>query len=228
MFVKSSGEGISRSAGFGVCSLIVDSVMSVNGVPCRDMGSGDSDGCGVGSGGWSSGASAAIEMRETRLLRAVLAAAALRRLGGDFFVGDNGSSTTLSGGLKICEGSADSIARVCRRAAVLLFGVVASPTVLRLGDRTFFAGAGVNSSSSSSSLVWSIMLFSTSELPSSCTTGRRRAAARRVGRSGDAVDISPVSNRVVSAATVLRDPLEKNAQMLLTMFTLYNNLPNRA
>lgn len=170
--------------------------MSVSGVPCRDIGSGDSDGCGVGSAGGSSGASVAIEMFETLLFLAVLAAAALRRLGGDFLVGDNGSSTTLSGGLKICEGSTDSLALFCRRAAVRLLGVVASPAVFLLGDRVLFAGAGVKSSSSSSSPVWLTTLFSMSELPSSWMTGRRRAAARREGRSGDAADIVIDSDRI--------------------------------
>lgn len=115
----------------------------------------------------------------------------LRRLGGDFFVGDSGSSTTLSGGLKICEGSiidgsTESPVRVRRAAAVRRRGVVAVVhIVFRLGDdRT---GAGVNSSSSP--CCWLATLFSTSELPSSSTTTLRRAAARLEGRSGDAADI---------------------------------------
>lgn len=168
--------------------------MSVSGVPCRDMGSGEADGCGVGNGGWSSGASAAIEMRETLLFRAARASLALRRLGGDFLVGDSGSSITLSGGLKICEGSTDSLTLVRLAAAVLLLGVVASPTVFLRGERVAFAGAGVKSSSSSpSSCLRLIAVFSISEPSSSSTMTFRRPAARRDGRSGDNADIATTS-----------------------------------
>lgn len=125
-------------------------------------------------------------MFETLLFRTFLATAALRRFGDDFFVGESGSSSTLSGGLKICEGSTDSVARVCLRAAVRLRGVVASPAVFRLGDRIVFAGAGVKSSSSSG--AWLVIVFSMSELSSSTMT-LRRAATRRDGRSGDAFDM---------------------------------------
>lgn len=71
--------------------------MSVSGVPCRevgDLGSGDTVAWGVGN----SGASGAIEIRDALLLRAARASLTLRRFGGDFFVGDGGSSATLSGG----------------------------------------------------------------------------------------------------------------------------------
>ena len=164
--------------------------MSVSGVPCRDVGSGEADGCGVGSGGWISGTSGAMEMREALLLRAVRAAAALRRFGGDFFVGESGSSTTLSGGLKICEGSTDSPVRVRRPAAARLRGVVASPAVFRRGDLVVLAAAGVNSSSSSSSCLRLTTVFSTSDPLSSSTTTFRRLAALLEGRSGEAVDIA--------------------------------------
>jgi hypothetical protein len=87
----SSTVGVWREAGRGVCSLIVDSVMSVKGVVCR-AGFGDSDGCGVGSGGCSSGASGAID---TLLLRAALASFTDRRFGAAFFVGDSGSPASL-------------------------------------------------------------------------------------------------------------------------------------
>lgn len=83
----------------GVFSLMALSVMSVSGVPCLEDGSGEAVAFGVGSGGWSSGASDAIDTRETLLFRAARASLALRLLGGDFLVGDVGSSATLSGGL---------------------------------------------------------------------------------------------------------------------------------
>jgi hypothetical protein len=66
--------------------------MSAKGVVCRGAGLGDSDGCGVGSGGCSSGASGAID---TLLLRAALASFTDRRFGAAFFVGDNGSPASL-------------------------------------------------------------------------------------------------------------------------------------
>jgi hypothetical protein len=166
--------------------------MSVSGVPCRDCASGDMDGRGVGRGGAKSGASDAIDIRDVTLLfRAARAAVALLRFGGDFFVGDSGSSATLSGGLKIWLGSTDSLARVVLRATVRRFGVVASPpAVFRLGDRVVRAGAGVKSSSSSSSCCRLTTLFSMSELLSSSTTTFLRVAARREGLSGDAMAIT--------------------------------------
>ena len=177
-------------AGFGVCSLIADSVISVSGVPCRDAGSGDAEGSGVGKEACSSGASGAIDMRGALLFRATRASFALRRFGGDLFVGEIGSSTMLSGGLKICEGSTDSLCRVLLATVVRLFGVIASPpTVLRRGDLVF-AAAGVNSSSSSSSCLRLITVFSTSDPSSSSTTTFLRPAARRDGRSGEAADIA--------------------------------------
>lgn len=178
----SSTCGVLREAGRGVCSLIVFSVMSVKGVPCREVGSGDSEGSGVGSGGSNSGVSGMIE---TLLLRAALASFTDRRLGAAFLEGDSDSGATLSGGLKTCEGSTDSLALDC--LAVLVLGVAA--TVLRLGDARVFFGAGVNSSSSLSSLRL-IVLFSISELSSSSTTTFLLEATRRDGRSGDAADIA--------------------------------------
>lgn len=135
-----------REAGLGVCSLIAFSVMSFNGVPCLDAGSGDSEGCGVGSRLWrgagSSGVSGAIETPEILLLRAARASFTDRRFGGAFFDGDNGSSATLSGGLKICEGSTDSLTLVL--LAVLVLGVAAAlAVVLRRGDARSLFGAGV-------------------------------------------------------------------------------------
>jgi hypothetical protein len=185
----SSIAGVWREIGLGVCSLIAVSVISVKDVSCRDAGSGDSEGSGVGRGGCSSGVSGRIE---TLLFRAALASFTDRRFGAAFLEGDNnGSGATLSGGLKTCEGSTDSLAR--GRLAVLALGVAA--TVLRRGDaRVFLGGAGVNSSSSLSSLT---MLFSTS-LSSSSTTTFLRDAVRREVRSGDAADIVTVILSITS------------------------------
>ena len=195
---SSSGGGVIWAVAFlGVFSLIADSVMSVKGVPCRDAGSGEAVGCGVGSGGSSSGGSGAIETCETLLLRAALASFTVRRFGAAFFVGDIGSSATLSGGLKICDGSicdgsiTESPVLARLPAAARLRGVGAALAVFRRGDaRVLLAGAGVNSSSFSSSCVRLATLFSMSELLSSSTTIFRRVAARREGRSGDAVDMA--------------------------------------
>ena len=99
-----------------------------------------------------------------------------------------GSSATLSGGLNICDGSTDSLARV--RLAV--FGVAAVDAVVpRLGEaRVLRAGADVTSSSSSSSCCRLATVFSTSELLlSSSTMTFLRDAARRDGRSGKAADM---------------------------------------
>lgn len=178
----SSTDGVWREFGRGVCSLIVFSVISARGVSCRGAGSGDSVGWGVGIGGCNSGVSGMIE---TLLFRAALASFTDLRLGAAFLEGDNGSSATLSGGLKTCEGSTDSLAR--DRLTVLVLGVAA--TVRRRGDARVFFGAGVNSSSSLSSLT---MLFSTSESSSSSTTTLLLEAVRREGRSGDAADIAIV------------------------------------
>jgi len=128
-------------------------------------------------------------MIDTLLFRAALASFTDRRLGAAFLEGDKGSSATLSGGLKTCEGSTDSLA--LDRLAVLVLGVAA--TVLRRGDARVFLGAGVNSSSSLSSLT---MLFSTSESSSSSTTTFLLEAVRREGRSGDAADIATVSSSI--------------------------------
>lgn len=151
------------------------------------MGSGEAEGSGVGNVASSTDASDAIETRETRLFRAARASFTLRLLGGDFLVGESGSSATLSGGLKIFGGSIDSVARV------RLLGVVAggAAVVLRLGDALVdFMGAGVNSSSVSSCVRLTIV-FSTSEPSSSSTTNLRRAAAAlREGLSGSTVDIT--------------------------------------
>ena len=163
--------------------------MSVRGVPCLEPGSGDSDGCGVSSECCSSGASDAIDTRDTLLFLAARASLTVLRFGAAFFVGEIGSSTTLSGGLKICDGSTDSDARVL--LALLRLGVPVSVlVVLRRGEaRVLLAGAGVNSSSSSSSCLLLATVFSMSELSSLSTTTFLRVAARRDGLSGEAADI---------------------------------------
>jgi hypothetical protein len=130
-------------------------------------------------------------MIETLLFRAALASFTDRRLGAAFLEGDKGSGATLSGGLKTWVGSTDSLTR--GRLTVLALGVAA--TVRRRGDARAFFGAGVNSSSSLSSLT---MLFSTSESSSSSTTTFLLEAVRREGRSGDAADIATVNSSITS------------------------------
>jgi hypothetical protein len=132
-------------------------------------------------------------MIETLLFRAALASFTDRRFGAAFFEGDKGSGATLSGGLKTCVGSTDSLAR--GRLAVLVLGVAA--TVRRRGDARVFFGAGVNSSSSLSSFT---MLFSTSESSSSSTTTFLLEAVRREGLSGDAADIATVNSSITSCS----------------------------
>lgn len=164
--------------------------ISVSGVPWREevsRGSGEADAWGVGSGGGrSSSKSVAMDTREALLFLA-RASLTLRRLGGDFLVGDSGSSVTSSGGgLKTCDGSIDD-STVVRRAAVRL-RVVASPSVFRLGDPLLVLGAGVNSSSSSSSssrLLTTLCPPSDPSSSSSSTTTFLRVAARREGRTGE-------------------------------------------
>lgn len=197
MFSVASGissSGVLFRAGCrGVCSLIVDSVMSVKGVPCRSAGSGEAVACGVGRGGCSSSCvSDKIDDRETpRLCRAARASLTLLRFGAAFFEGDIGSSTTLSGGEKTCDGSMDlslaSTFLVCRReATVLLFGAISpASTVFLRGDPLVLFVAGVNSSSSSLFRVRLTTEFSISEPESSSITVFRRAAARLDGRAGD-------------------------------------------
>jgi hypothetical protein len=160
--------------------------MSAKGVSCRSVGSGVSEGCGVGSGGCRSGVSGMIE---TLLLRAALASLTVRRLGAAFLEGEKGSGATLSGGLKTCVGSTDSLTRT--RLVLLVLGVAA--TVFLRGDARVPFGAGVNSSPSLSSLI---MLFSTSDSSSSSTTTFLLEVARREGRSGDAADIVTVRSSI--------------------------------
>lgn len=86
--------------------------------------------------------SGAIDTPDILLLRAALASFTDRLLGAAFFVGDNGSPATLSGGLKICDGSTDSLA--LDLLAVLALGVaVVLAAVLRRGDARVLFGAGV-------------------------------------------------------------------------------------
>lgn len=194
----SSAAGVCCEAGRGVCSLIAVSVISFKGVPWRDAASGDSEGLGVGRGGGSSGVSGAIDTPETRLLRAALASFTDRRFGGAFLLGDTGSAATLSGGLKTCEGSTDSLSLVVRRLVLVLEVAATLAVVLRRGEARLLFGAGVYSSSSSSSSCSRLMpLFSMSEEPSSSSkTTFLLEAARRERRSGDAADIATMKARL--------------------------------
>lgn len=145
---------------FGVRSLIVVSSASLICVASMVCGLGDIDACGVGSDG---GSSARLGASEARLLRTALAALTVRRFGGDFFDGDTGSSITLSGGLKICDGSTDSPVLVWRVRVDVRGVAVASVILRRDGDFVTRVGAGVSSSSSSSlSCSEDMMLFSLS------------------------------------------------------------------
>jgi hypothetical protein len=206
------------SAGISVCSLIVLSVMSARGVASRfegearaDVGesggfesisiefsvgsfsvfsgSGDSEGFGVGSEGASSAILGALDILLFLILARTLCLGA-RFFGEAFFVGDAGAEgSSVSAGLKICEGSTDSLILV-RRVLVVLLGVMVSSTVFRLVVRVVLTGAGVNSSSRSS------LLTGCSSSSDSSTIFRREAAARREGRVGDALDMFWESCRV--------------------------------
>ena len=79
------------------------SVMSASGVPWSSEGSGDTEACGVGSGGGSSGVAEARGFRT----------GALFRFRGDAFLdGESGSGCTVCSGSKISEGSIFSLARI--------------------------------------------------------------------------------------------------------------------
>lgn len=170
--------------------------ISVSGVPCREKlsrGSGEAVACGVGSGGGSSSPkSVAMDTRDAILLRARVVLT-LRRLGGDFLVGDSGCSVasvaSSGGGVKCCDGSMED-ATVLSRFVVPL-RVVASPSVFRLGDPLLVFGAGVNSSSSSSSSCLLATLCPASDpSSSSSTTTFLRDAARRDGLAEDSAMVS--------------------------------------
>lgn len=176
----------------GVLSLSAVSVISASGVACLactggacECGSGEADGCGVGSAiDDSSGTSSVIAM-DALLLRAARTPFADRLFGGDAALLGEVGSTTLSGGLNICDGSTDSLKRAFRVRPVVR-GVAGSSVVfLREGALVVLAGAGVNSSSFSSGRRLMIVLSSSSD----SSTTLRRVAIRREGRTGDSVDI---------------------------------------
>jgi hypothetical protein len=140
-----------------------------------------------------------MEERETpRLCRAARASLTLLRFGAAFFDGDMGSSTTLSGGEKTCDGSMDdsltSTFFVCLRdATVLRRGAVSDVSIVFLRGDALIFGAGVNSSSSSLIRDRLATEFSTSEPESSSMTVFRREAARRDSRAGE---VSAMARRV--------------------------------
>jgi len=152
--------------------------MSASGVVCNSDGSGDCDGCGVGSGGASSGV---LDERPPRI-------GALFRFRGEAFLeGDSGSGCTVSSGSKISEGSMFSFARLFF-ARPPVRGVARTFVVFRLEAGAFRGlrlGAGVKSSSLSSSTL-GVMTSSSS---SDSTTFRLVAAVRLDCRTGDPEDI---------------------------------------
>lgn len=160
--------------------LFTQPVISASGV-CRLWGSGEVEGAGVGRAGTAG-------IAEARRVLRIGAALFLRGL--PRFDGDEGSlGARLAFGSKIWEGSmlspvlarlpprADFAGEVSRLAVVCLL-------TLFLG---LFFGTGVNSSSSSRTMV---LLSLRSSSDSSKTTGRR--AARRAGLVGDidAIDVN--------------------------------------
>lgn len=169
--------------------------MSASGVlilaaPTSVCGSGDAEGCGVGSTDTSVGSSViAIEAAEILLLRAALADFTDLRFGGEAALGGDVGSATLSGGLKICDGSADSLT-LTRRVRVAAFGVASLFVAFLRFARGVRDGAGVNSSSSSSVCGRRLTTVLSSSSLSSITL--RRGAARLDGRTGD-TDILLVS-----------------------------------
>jgi hypothetical protein len=149
------------------------SVISANGVPCNSDGSGETDACGVGRGGGSSG------VEDTRDPRA----GALFLFRGDaLFDGDSGSGCIVSSGSKISDGSMFSFVMfLFPRPPVL--GVGIALVVFRLDCGAFLGlrlGAGVKSSSSSSN--FDCMSSSSS---SDSTTIFLRDAALLDGLTGD-------------------------------------------
>lgn len=171
---------LSWTSGAGVLSLSALSVISARGVAGTLVGSGEADGCGVGSWETSSTGAAATDARDLRVVFPTV-----RFFGDCLFVGDNGSAVLA--GVNNCVGSMLSSTRV-RRLAVG-FGVAVSSTAFDgLPRRTIFcgAGAGVNSSSLSC-LILGAWFSSSSE--SSTMGAFRRVAAARVDLRGDTADI---------------------------------------
>ena len=127
----------------------------------------------------------------TELLPLLVGTVLFRLRGEAFLDGDSGIGVVVWSGSKICEGSILSPVRVRRvRAAVL--GVAGTPVVvLRDARLGLFCGAGVKSSSVSSSLVIpDVSALSSSELS---TTTFFLVAALLEGRVGEIVAIFPDS-----------------------------------
>jgi hypothetical protein len=133
-----------------------DAGLSVPSEPISDgafsvsSGSGDTEGCGVGSEDDSSSAIGfvvgATDIRLFLFARTLCRPLVVRFLGEDFLMGEAGSvGSTFSDASKISGGSIDSVARVLR-VRVPVFGVGGSSTVFLLEPRVARAGAGVKSS----------------------------------------------------------------------------------
>lgn len=173
----------------GFVSIIVESSVMVGSFSAfSSSGSGEAEGLGVGStGAKNEGASSAI-MGTLDILLFLMFARTLCLgalfFGGAFFVGDAGAAASSSSvGENICDGSTDSLALVRRVLLVAGVNMEVSFAGFRLVVRVVLAGAGVNSSSLSSS--WA----GRSSSSESSTIFLREAAARRDGRVGDALDM---------------------------------------
>lgn len=103
--------------------------------------------------------------------------------GDALFAGDGGSDGARLSGLRISEGSTDSLA-IARRDRVAVRGVAGSPAVFRRFCTLEALGAGVNFSSS---LPFVTLLASSSSEDSIMTW--RRFTALLAGREGDTADI---------------------------------------
>lgn len=153
------------------------SVISARGVVCNSEGSGDCDGFGVGIGGGNSGV---LELRVPRT------GALFLFRGEAFLVGESGAGVIIvASASNISEGSTFSLPPpLLGRPEVL--GVLAMTfVVFRLVAGAFrgdFLGAGVKSSSLSSSLI--LDCASSSSSSSDSTTNFLRDAALREGLAG--------------------------------------------
>jgi hypothetical protein len=169
---------ISWLAGNRDCTLSA-SLISARGDPGNSEGSGDIDGCGVGSKGGNSGVT---EVRDARV------GAALFLFRGDALLdGDCGSGAGVCSGSKISDGSMLSAMTALRVLPEVLgvFGIEAATfrldCICLLG---LLWGAGVNSSSLSSFTFWVLSMTSSSSEES---TIFRRAAALLDGLVGDSM-----------------------------------------
>ena len=207
-FIFSNSRWLAGAGDFsGPCNavsvLIACAVISANGVLSRCCGSGDMDGAGVGSEGFNSGVSGAIDVRLG--LEAILC-----RLRGDALLdGDEGTSgVAVSSGSNICEGSMFSLCLVLRVLVLALDEAVTSAIVLRrlsAGFRGLLFGAGVNSSSSSSS---STVCFGVIASSSDSSTITFLLAALRDGRVGDIEDILLSCSALPSMVVSIRGQID--------------------